>query len=69
MKCHEQFTSDPRPDVSGKERNSKEESKDQTFGSNAEGKSPRRRRLQLLQEALFSHSSTGIHFLVGKWQT
>jgi hypothetical protein len=67
-KCHEQYTCDPRPDVSAKERNDKEESNDQTLGSNAEEK-PQRGRPQLLQEAILSHSSTGIYFLVGKWQT
>jgi hypothetical protein len=53
----------------GKKGNDNEESEDQTLGSNAKEKPPRRRRLQLLQKAILSHSSTGIYFLVGKWRT
>jgi hypothetical protein len=67
-KCHEQHTCDLGPDVSGKERNDKEESKDQSLGSTTEEK-PQMGRSQLLQEAILSHSSAGIYFLVGKWQT
>jgi len=50
----------------GDDESDEEESEDQTLGSNAEEKPPRRRRLQLFQ-AILSHSSTGVYFLVGKW--
>jgi len=49
-------------------KDEKKESENQTRGSNAEERPPRRQPLQFLRTVILAHSSTGVFCLVGKWR-